>query len=96
MAHTSGAASRGGNADAGDEEGHDDGVPAPEVVFEDGSDGEEPEAEDPFAPDDEDEDDDEVDEDEEDDDDGGFHDVGDDDLMGDDDDDEDDDDDDDE
>ncbi|GAX81324.1 hypothetical protein CEUSTIGMA_g8755.t1 [Chlamydomonas eustigma] len=41
-----------GSAEGDDEESdNDDGLPAPEVVFEDGSDGE-PDAEDPFAPED--------------------------------------------
>ena len=79
-AHTNAAAQR--SAEDGEDAGEaDDGVPAPEVMFEDGSDAE-PEAEDPFAANDG-EDDDEDDEDDDGlDDDGGFDDVGDDDMMG--------------
>ena len=82
-AHTNAAAQRSAAAEDGEDAGEaDDGVPAPEVMFEDGSDAE-PEAEDPFAANDGEDDDDEDDEDDDGlDDDGGFDDAGDDDLMG--------------
>jgi len=92
-AHTNAAAQRSASAEDGEDAGEaDDGIPAPEVMFEDGSDVE-PEAEDPFAANDEDDEDDEDADDDLLDDDGGFDDAGDDDLMAGDDDDEDDDDD---
>lgn len=87
-AHTNAAAQQSAAAEDGDVGETDDGVPAPEVMFEDGVDDDEPEAEDPFAADDNDDDDDDSDGGI--DDDGGFDDAGDDDSMGGDDDDDDD------